>query len=270
MIEPPENPDDLYLQRLTQAVTDFAKGIKSVSFYPPGHPVLLQAVSRIIQLFESIPLPEEGLSIDVSKSALLYRDVPLPVGGNKALLDLNRELYLRRAARIIFLPDLQPDEVISCLKVITLDPGDIQDAGGLERTLLREKVTRIWVNRVDYDQLTQLLKEEELEEIQPGELTDAPLEASDGPLQEDLPPDEVVTIETLIARIEKETDPSAYREHIVEFSRFLLAERAERKIEYSTEAMTIFVRHIATPPGEATRSRDSPASGSRRWPPKKW
>ena len=249
MTEPPENPDDLYLQRLTQAVTDFAKGIKSVSFYPPGHPVLLQAVSRIIQLFESIPLPEEGLSIDVSKSALLYRDIPLPAGGNKALLDLNRELYLRRAARIIFLPDLQPDEVISCLKVITLDPGDIQDAGGLERTLLREKVTRIWVNRVDYDQLTQLLKEEEFEEIQPGELTDAPLEASDGTLQEDLPPDEVVTIETLIARIEKETDPSAYRRHIVEFSRFLLAERAERKIEYSTQAMTIFVRHIATPPG---------------------
>jgi len=248
MIEPPETPDDLSLQRITQAVTDFAKGIKSASFYPAGHPVLLQSVTRIIQLFEAIPLPDEGLSIDVSKSALLYRDVPLPAGGNKALLDLNRELYLRRAARIIFLPNLQPDEVVSCLKIITLDPEEIQDAGGLERILLREKVTRIWVNRVDYDQLTQLLKEEELEEIQPEELTDDPLAVQDDPLQDDLPP-EVVTMEILIARIAKETDPSAYREHIVVFSRFLLAERAERKIEYSTQAMTIFVRHIAAPPG---------------------
>jgi HEAT repeat protein len=34
----------------------------------------------------------------------------------------------------------------------------------------------------------------------------------------------------------------------VEFSRFLLAERAERKIEYATQAMTIFVRHIEAPP----------------------
>ena len=248
MIEPPETPDDLSLQRITQAVTDFAKGIKSASFYPAGHPVLLQSVTRIIQLFEAIPLPDEGLSIDVSKSALLYRDVPLPAGGNKALLDLNRELYLRRAARIIFLPNLQPDEVVSCLKIITLDPEEIQDAGGLERILLREKVTRIWVNRVDYDQLTQLLKEEELEEIQPEEFTDDPLAVPDDPLQDDLPP-EVVTMETLIARIAKETDPTAYREHIVVFSRFLLAERAERKIEYSTQAMTIFVRHIAAPPG---------------------
>jgi len=36
-----------------------------------------------------------------------------------------------------------------------------------------------------------------------------------------MPPEEVVTIETLLARIAKETDPSAYRGHIVEFSRFL-------------------------------------------------
>ncbi|TRZ96914.1 MAG: hypothetical protein D4R80_08175 [Deltaproteobacteria bacterium] len=197
MIEPPETPDDLYLLRLTQAVTDFAKGIKIASFYPAGHPVLLQAVTRIIQLFEAIPLPEEGLSIDVSKSALLHRDIPLPSEGNKALLDLNRELYLRRAARIIFLPNLQPDEVASCLKAITLDPEEIQDAGGLERILLREKVTRIWANRVDYDQLTQLLKEEELEEIEPEEFSDELPPASDDELLDDVPPEEVVTIETL-------------------------------------------------------------------------
>lgn len=128
-------------------------------------------------------------------------------------------------------------------QITTLDPDEIQDAGGLERILLREKVTRIWANRVDYDQLTQLLKEEELEEVLPEELTDDPLATSDYQMQGDMPPEEVVTIETLIARIAKETDPSAYRGHIVEFSRFLLAERAERKIEYSTQAMTIFVRH---------------------------
>lgn len=249
MTEPPETPEDLYLQRVTRAVTELAKGMKSASFYPAGHPVLLQVVTKIIQLFEAIPLPEEGLPIDVTKNALLYRDVPLPAGGNKAALDLNRELYLRRAARVIFLPGLQPNEVVSCLKIITRDPDEIQDAGGLEPILLREKVTRIWANRVDYDQLTQLLKEEELEEIRPEELTDVPLATWDNPKQADIPPVEVVTIETLIARIAKETDPSAYRGHIVEFSRFLLAERTDRKIEYSTQAMAIFVRHIETPPG---------------------
>jgi HEAT repeat protein len=249
MTEPPVTPDDLYLQRVAQAVTEFAKGIKSASFYPAGHPVLLQAVTKIIQLLEAVPLPEQGLSIDVTKNALLYRDVPLPSGSNKAVVDLNRDLYVRRASRIIFLPNLQPDEVVSCLKAMSLDPEQIQDAGGLERILLQEKVTRIWANRVDYDQLTQLLKEEELEEVQPDELSEDPLATSDNTMQADTTPEEVVTIETLIGRIAKEIDPSAYRGHIVEFSRFLLAERAERKIEFSMQAMAIFVRHIQTPPG---------------------
>src|SRR4030065_648124 len=84
------------------------------------HPPRVQVLTKITQQFEAPPLPENGLSIDVTKNALLYRDVPLPAGGNKALLDLNRELYLRRAARIIFLPDLKPVEVVSCLKAITL------------------------------------------------------------------------------------------------------------------------------------------------------
>ncbi len=249
MTEPPEIPDDLYLERVALAVNEFAKGTKYASFYPAGHPTLLQSVTKIIRMFEAIPLPEEGLSIDVTKNALLYRDVPLPAVGNKAAADLNKDLYVRRAARLIFLPDLQPDEVVSCLKVITRDPDEIQDAGGLERILLREKVTRIWANRVDYEQLTQLLKEEELEEIPPEEIADDPLAASNEPVTGVMPPEEVVTIDTLIARIAKETDPAAYRGLIVEFSRFLLAERPERKIEYATQAMAIFVRHIEAPPG---------------------
>lgn len=251
MTGPPETPEDLSLQRVTQAVGELAKGIKSVSFYPAGHPVLLHAVTRIIQHFEAIPLPEQGLSIDVTKNALLYKDVPLPTGGNKAILDLNRELYLRRAARIIFLPDLKPDEIVSCLKIFTRDPDEIQDAGGLEQILRREKVTRIWANRVDYGQLTELLKEEELEEPPPEEPADDPLAGPDNALQAeaDEPPAEGVTIESLIARIARETDPSAYRGHLVEFSRLLLAEHAGRKIEYSAQAVEIFVRHIEAPPG---------------------
>jgi len=248
MIDPPATSADMHLQRVAQAVTELAKGMKSASFYPAGHPALVQAVTKIILLFELIPVPPEGLSVDVSKNALLYRDTPLPAGGNKALSDLNRELYLRRAARIIFLPDLQPDEVVSFLKVITRDADQVLDEGGLERALPNEKVTRIWANRVDYERLTQLLKEEELEEVEPEDLDVEPPASEDG-VRIELPPEEVVTIDTLLARIGKETDPSAYRAHVAELSRLLLGERVERKIEYSLQAIAIFVRHIENPPG---------------------
>ncbi|MBS1244202.1 MAG: HEAT-like repeat-containing protein [Deltaproteobacteria bacterium] len=255
MIEPPGTPSDMVLQRIVQAVTELAKGMKSASFYPAGHPALLQAVTKIILLFGEIPLPPEGLSIDVSKNALTCRDVPLPAAGNKALADLNRELYLRRAARIIFLPNLQPAEVVSFLKVITRDVDQVLDEGGLERALPNEKVTRIWANRVDYERLTQLLKEEELEEVEPEDFDREPPTSGDDMLVE-IPPEEAVTIDTLLARIGKETDPSAYRAHIMEFSRLLLGERAERKIGYSLQAIAIFIRHIETPPGGSAEIGD--------------
>jgi HEAT repeat protein len=250
MTDTPRPSDDLFLNRVTLAVSELGKGMKSASFYPAGHPSLIQAVTKIILLFEEIPLPEEGLVITVTKNALLYNDVPLPAG-IKALSDLNRELYLRRASRIIFLPNLPPDEVVAFLKIVTRDVEQIQDGGGLESVLLQEKVSRIWANRVDYARLTELLKkEEELDELLPEELLEGPLRATDpSGLPEDAAAAEVSTLDALLSRIEKETDPSAYRGHIVEFSRFLLSEPPDRKIEYATRAMGIFIRHIEIPPG---------------------
>jgi HEAT repeat protein len=251
MTDPPRMSDDLYLQRIAQAVNELAKGMKTVSFYPPDHPTLLQGISKIILHFEDIPLPEKGLEIAVTRSALLYNDVPLPgAGAGKAISDLNRELYLRRAAKIIFLPNLGPGEVIAFLKVVTREPDQVLDAGGLEQALIAEHVSHIWANRVDYDRLTELLKEEDLEELEPEELHENIILEGD-PLAPsiDIAAPEPVTIDSLLTRIEMETDPSAYRQHIVEFSRFLLAERPERKIELSTRAMAIFVRHIESPPG---------------------
>jgi len=253
----PTTTDDLFLQRVAQAITELAKGMKSVSFYPEGHPSLTQAVTKIILLLEEIPLPEEGLEISVTKNALLYNNVPLPAV-SKALGDLNRELYLRRAARIIFLPKLQPDEIIAFLRLVTRDVEQILDEGGLERVLLQEKVSHIWANRVDYAALTELLKkEEELEELEPEDLSDDSLRSSDEMIfpQEAGPP-EAVTIDTLLSRIEKETDPSRYRGHIVEFSRFLLSEPPERKIDYASRAMAVFVHHIEHPPGGSTEIAD--------------
>ncbi len=251
MTEPPNTTDELYLHRIAQAVTELAKGMKTVSFYPEDHPILIQGITKIVLLFEEIPLPEEGLEIGISKNALLYQDRPLPGSGSgKALVDLNRELYLRRAARIIFLPNMRPDEIVSFLKVIVRDVEKVLDAGGLEQALQQEKVSHIWGNRVDYDRLTELLKaEEDLAELEPEELPDGGTADSLAAFSAKAP--EVVTIDALLDRIEKETDPAAYRGHIVEFSRFLLAEPPEKKLDYAARAVSILVRHIQAPPGES-------------------
>lgn len=235
-------------QKVSLAVVELAKGIKSVGFYPPGHPALIQAVWKIVSTLEEIPLPETGLEIGVTKNALLFGDEPLPAA-SKAVADLNRELYHRRASKLIFLPGQKPAEIVAFLSILNRDAQDIQDEGGLERVLLRAKVSRIWANRVDYEGLTEMLKTE----AQKGDVEDEDLAIKAADLDfglEETPPEEL-SLDALLKRIEAETDAAAYRDHVISLAKALFNEPPDRRIEYASRAMSIFLIHLERPPGNS-------------------
>ncbi|MGE5190573.1 MAG: HEAT repeat domain-containing protein [Gemmatimonadota bacterium] len=257
MEQTPDASQDALIQRISLAITELAKGMKSVSFYPQGHPALAQAMDRIVAALDEIPLPEAGMEIGVTKSALLYRDVPL-TGSSKAVGDLNRELYLRRAAKVIFLPGQKPREIYSFLSILSRDLQKIQDEGGLERAFLREHISRIWANRVDYEGLTEMLKREEEEPLP--ELEPEVLEGMDEE-EPAAPPPETLTIEQLLARIARETDPAAYRDAVIVLCRDILAEQGERKLEHSRSALSLFVAHAARPPAKHQEIAESARMG---------
>ncbi len=241
------NPDaaqDALIQRISLAITELAKGMKSVSFYPQGHPTLNQAIARIVTVLDEIPLPEAGMEIAVTKNALLYRDAPI-AAGSKAVADLNRELYLRRAAKIIFLPGQKAKEIFSFLSILSRDLQKVQDEGGLERAFLREHISRIWANRVDYEGLTEMLKREEeepLPELEPEVLQGVEEE------EQDVQSPENMTVEQLLARLEKETAPPAYRDCVMTLCRDIFGEQGEQKLDHSRRALSIFVVHAERPP----------------------
>jgi hypothetical protein len=247
-----ELTDNVTLNRIALALGELSKGMKAVSFYPSGHPSLTQAISRIAATFEEIPLPETGLEIDVTKSALFHGETPIPMMG-RAVADLNRELYLRRASKLIFLPGLKTEEVIAFLSVISRDAQQIQDEGGLERVLLQAKVSRIWANRVDYESLTEILKKEE----EPQRPDEAPASAE---VLFDTPDNkrsaEQDALGALLALLKTESDPARYREHMVALNRLLQDERPDRKIESATRALSVLAAHVEEPPkgnGEIAR-----------------
>ncbi len=234
---------DATREKVVLAVTELAKGIKTVSLYPPGHPTLTLAIRRIISCIDDIPPPETGIEIDVTKNAIFYKEEPIPTG-NKAIVDLNRELYHRRASKVILLPDQKADEMIAFLGTLNQDVQELQDAGGLEKVLLRRKVSRIWVNRVDYEGLTEMVKREEAEGPEAAEdllSSDLTYALEDRPIEE-------LSIDELLRRLEKETDPGPYRDLIVFLSRALHQLTDDKRIEYADRALTILVAHIERPP----------------------
>lgn len=247
--------------KVSVALAELAKGLKGVAFYPAGHPSLVQLISRIVALFDEIPPPESGLEIGVSKNNLLYLDLPIP-SPNKALVDFNRDLYLRRASKLIFLPGIQNGEMFAFLTILGRDPQTIQEQGGLEKILPRENVSRIWVNRVDYESMTEMLKKEQAGENEIATAEDVRARSSESALfeAEGVTPD-LSDIEALLEKLARETGPSAYRDHILTLSRLLQAERSDRKIEYTTRAFALFLRHISQPPGASSEIAQLAARG---------
>jgi len=242
-------PEATTFERVSLAVLELAKGMKSVAFYPPGHPALIQVLARIVSLFEAIPLPDAGLEIEVAKSGLFYLGASI-APQKRAVADLARELYLRRGSKVIFLPEMTADETAAFLGALVRDPREIQDMGGIEKVLFRSKVSRIWVNRVDYEGLTEMLKKqgaaEQLsqEEMLPLAASEALSEPADAEPARD-------TVEAILARIKEEKDPPAYRDHLVALSQALAAEPPERRAELEEKALQIFVGHLAQPPGNS-------------------
>ena len=253
----PDPSQDALIQKISLAITELAKGMKSVSFYPQGHPALNQAIAKIVSALDEIPLPEAGMEIGVTRSALLYRDAPLSAS-SKTVADLNRELYLRRAAKIIFLPGQKPREIYSFLSILGRDLQKIQDEGGLERAFLREHISRIWANRVDYEGLTEMLKREEEEPLP--ELEPDVLQGIEGEEESAATP-ESMTVEQLLARIARETDPAVYRDCVIVLCRDIFNEQGEPKIEHSGRALSLFVVHAARPPMKNPEIADSARMG---------
>jgi HEAT repeat protein len=238
-------PEDEHAFKVSAALSELAKGLKGVAFYPPGHPSLVQLLARIVSLFEAIPLPEGGIEVSVAKGGLSYRGVPVP-SPNRSLIDFNRDLYLRRVSKLIFLPGLGPGELSSFLSVVGRDPQQILDDGGLEKVLPRENVAHVWINRVDYASMTELLKKEQgetekPEEVQAKSLLDSVFAEPDKA--------ENPSIEALLDKLSRESSPSAYRNLVAALAKAFAEEKPGQRLEYLTRAFSIFLRHFEQPPG---------------------
>ncbi|RMG58757.1 MAG: HEAT repeat domain-containing protein [Deltaproteobacteria bacterium] len=245
--------------RLTNAISELAKALKAVNFYPEGHPSLKKILTTTVRAFEAIPVPEEGLEVEVTREGLSAFGKTVPEK-HLAISDLRNALFLRRTQKLIFLQGMVEDELEEFLKCISLDPKDILKEGGLEDILASRRITHIWVNRVDYEKITEKLKEEKEEEMETeGDLLllDDSLDLADelgqgeemNPLDllPQVSPDEE-DINLLIETLARTTSPSSYRDLLLRSTRIIKEMMPAERLEYTERIYRVFTRHVEYPP----------------------
>lgn len=137
----------LPLQTLPAALIKLVKLIKTVRYYPPGHPALQEIGQTTLQVF--LPLLQAGnLILQIRKDAFLLDETP--VGQDlPAVKSLAHFLFARRVQRLMFMQDLSVRDLNAFARCVALQPAAIQQQGGLQELLLTEQVTGLWVNEID-------------------------------------------------------------------------------------------------------------------------
>lgn len=197
-------------RQLEEALKGLIKLVKADRFYPPAHPALSATAKEAQAAFVSLLGENAHLSLGIRKEGF-YVGENAVAQGNPILQKLALALFARRIHRLMILPDLTPKDLRMFTQCLSLAPADIQARGGIQEILSKARVSTLWVNEIDLEQV--LARKDEIEaakEAAPesgmeGEEQPAPLLAEVGG-----------NLEGLLERLQREKDDERYQQLIKE------------------------------------------------------
>jgi len=147
---------------LENALKNLVKLIKAVQYYPPTHPTLKQALHETAKSILSLITDDDEFVCAVKKDGFYLEDKPV-AHKNPILAKLAPFLFSRRINHLMFLPDLDVNDLQAFARCLTLEATEIQKMGGIHELLMKARVSTIWVNMVEPAQFMELKKELEAE-----------------------------------------------------------------------------------------------------------
>ena len=123
-------------------------GVACVAVLPKGHP---SRKMSIIQAHLSLLRALDGndLSLRCGRTGFSLPNGEALPDGMRIASSLSFELFARRAQKITFLGDLFQEDLLDFIRIISLSPDAIQQAGGLEKVMQEHGIRTIWANEFD-------------------------------------------------------------------------------------------------------------------------
>ena len=147
---------------LETALKNLTKLIKAVQYYPPTHPSLKQSLHETAKSLLDLIVDDDEFLCSVRKDGFYIGEKP--VGHkNPILAKFAPFLFARRINHLMFLPDLDINDLQAFARCLTMEATEIQKMGGIHDLLMKARVSTIWVNMVEPAQFMELKKEIEEE-----------------------------------------------------------------------------------------------------------
>ncbi|HTP66639.1 MAG TPA: HEAT repeat domain-containing protein [Geobacteraceae bacterium] len=206
------NEGDGSAQACNAALAEIHRGLKAITFYPEGHPLRKEILSRAYNSLVGL-MQEAGVSLIAQRNALSFADREVPVESNPMTVALARELFAREIQQLTVLPEVTVGDFTGFLSLLATEPARIIAAGGMD-TLLREQGIRsVIANEIDITTVFSKKVVGEPDEGAAAEIyasrdeSDETPQFAEGGLADSL---SEVEIEDLIDRMHAEADDDSY------------------------------------------------------------
>lgn len=137
------------LQGVLDALGSVHRALRAWKFYPPGHP---SRKARIRQAHTAMLLMLNGnaLSLSSGRKNFSFPDGEVLKDTTHISAALSYEFFIRRVQKITFLHDLNEEDLLDFLRILTIPPEVVQKSGGLDKLMAEHGVRTIWVNEYDF------------------------------------------------------------------------------------------------------------------------
>jgi HEAT repeat protein len=137
------------LQGVLDALGSVHRALRAWKFYPPGHP---SRKARIMQAHAAMLLMLDGnaLSLNSGRKNFSFPDGEVLKDTTHISASLSYEFFIRRIQKITFLHDLNEEDLLDFLRILTIPPDVVQKSGGVDKLMAEHGVRTIWVNEYDF------------------------------------------------------------------------------------------------------------------------
>jgi hypothetical protein len=182
-----------YQQERTNALLELAKAVKTVSFYPEGHPQLQNSLSQALSNIRPILQTMGEMAFEVSPRGFFFQS--RPVGESfEVLTELARDMHLRQIKKFALRRSVTSTEFEAFLQLLILDPDKFRSGTLIEEYFRTHQIRGIWVNEIQFGR-----------PFSPGKVAQR-----DRPEPESRPDETTIRARELLSLLEQERDPDRF------------------------------------------------------------
>ncbi len=143
------------IEQLEAVLVDLQRALKSLGFYPPGHPSRLKMIETSFSSLHDQCQSTYPLTLNISRQGFSFKQ-NLIAKGNYSLEEMAKDLLLRQIKTISFFPSFTLSDLTSFLSIFEIDPEVLHQRGGMEKYCMDSKIQGIDVNELRLDHLREI------------------------------------------------------------------------------------------------------------------